>query len=114
VTERVSVQALRELAQKATPSPWQIAQSEVIGIVQREDREEGIWYGRDLVECVGDEDDPQAVADAYFIAACDPQTVLALLDVAEAAYVFLNAENNDPRIEGYFKALGEALQKVEL
>lgn len=41
-------------------------------------------------------------------------TLLALLDVAQCAYVFLNAENNDPRIEGYFKALGEALQKVEL
>lgn len=109
MTDRVSVQALRELSQQAPAGPWFLD-----GNFEITSSWEGIarWSYAEMDRADG------AIENAgktlNFIAACDPQTVLALLDVAEAAYVFLNAENNDPGIEGYYKELQEALGKVEL
>lgn len=98
MSERVSVQALRELAEKAAPGPWHVEDDG--GIPSGWVFPHGAYSS--------------SAADNEFIAACDPQTVQALLGVVECALIFVNADNADRGIEGYFKALGEALKKVEL
>lgn len=80
---------LLELAEKASPGPWGISESEVVGIVQKWADDSGIHYGQDIVEAIGvayvafedgEERNEQVFRDAEFIAACDPTTVIALLD----------------------------------
>lgn len=69
MSEPVDVQAgrLRELAADATPGPWRETQPD-LEIFQRD--------GRRVFVAEADVPD-----DAAFIAACDPQTVLGLLDL---------------------------------
>ncbi len=77
----IAPSALRALAQQATPGPW-------------EPREVQPWHATDVLQALRARDGGQLVicehagTDAAFIAACDPQTILALLDAVEAARPF--------------------------
>lgn len=74
----VQAERLRELAEAATPGPWIRSESRP-WVVTAEARN-----GFDLAYCGPKPPDPgplRAKHDAAFIAACDPQTVLALLDL---------------------------------
>lgn len=71
----IDTKALREAAEKATPGPW---------------RYESQGYGFYRVTCgVRDysivDDKITEIYDARFISLANPQTILALLDVVEAA-----------------------------
>lgn len=61
---------LRELAEKATPGPWDAFSGERFGDVLSDPDGDGARF----VIC------EQSGSDAPYIAACDPQTILALLD----------------------------------
>jgi len=74
---------LRALAQKATPGPWTWEEglASEIGLPPES-------YDANILsptERVATSDGPKWKPNAAFIAACDPATVLALLDIADAA-----------------------------
>jgi hypothetical protein len=76
----IDTKALREAAEKATPGPWRTEPCgtpncwcEVV-VSDVQDQEECIFPSGSA-----------AKADAQFIAAANPQTVIALLDVVDAA-----------------------------
>ncbi len=74
----IAPSALRALAQQASDGPWVAdpAFPRTVGAIDPISSE-GEWLH--LVA------DAQDADDAAFIAACDPQTILALLDAVEAA-----------------------------
>ena len=89
--------ALRRLAEAATPGPWRHFHHATSGTnaVKHDGRTDIVaWQGFDD----SDRKEPRHAANAEYIAACDPQTILALLDrldalekVAEAAQRALTA-----------------------
>lgn len=69
------LQSLRDVAEKATPGPW------VQGMIgERLIDEVDTSYTFGFIKIDNSDDGRDGVADAAFIAACDPQTVLSLLD----------------------------------
>ncbi len=75
----VDLAAMRALAEKATPGERQALGGEGVCLA----------YGGDWIATT--EDGASPVADAEFIAACDPLTVLALVEAVEAAQAFVTA-----------------------
>lgn len=74
----VQLDADEQAAKAATPGPWGISNSEMLGILQLDHFADGsIKYGDDVVEAIGPETDPAAVANAEHIARHDPAAVLA-------------------------------------
>lgn len=67
---------LRELAKKATPGPWHHEEGSFEYVIRPETTE----FKEPLLSLGGRDRD-----DALFIAACDPDTISFLLDIAEAA-----------------------------
>lgn len=86
----MNLSELRKLAEEATPGPWE-AQSPTGG--RRLDWYIDTHYNQDGPEPVWADDYPVSEDDARFIAALDPQTVLRLLDVAEAAAQVANFDS---------------------
>lgn len=87
------VERLRSLAEKATPGPWSLDYD------HRDGGAHQIIYqyqGRTLtlafMSTSSDDDDDSSDHDAAFVAACDPQTILALLDALSAAVTREEAE----------------------
>lgn len=79
----VEVGELRKLAEAATPGPWELVVSP-----RNDERDWDEWFvgfqrGAGQVWFVEDSTSMNE-ADAAFIAACDPATVLALLDALDA------------------------------
>ena len=77
-------QALREKAEQATPGPW------FEDLDWRDDGADQVVYQKDgqmqtLCFLATGRSEDEIDGDARFIAACDPQTVLALLDALDAA-----------------------------
>lgn len=92
---------LRTLAEAATPGPWSVEQDRDVWelYVGRD----GQHHGYKLIKAP--KDDPEvecywpSAADSTYLAACDPQTILALLDELEtlrAALWELLATHGDP------------------
>lgn len=71
---KISLQVLREAAKKAEPGPWILG-----GCSRRMITKPDGYIGDGFIA------DVDTKANAYFIAAANPQTILALLDVVEAA-----------------------------
>lgn len=84
--EVMDIDELRKLAEAATPGPWRAWFSNTLFHVQTYDQEKsplqayvakGSWWGENSITRPGER---QAKANAIFIAAASPATVLALLD----------------------------------
>ena len=81
---------LREIAEAATPGPWE---SRCYGLAKDSWGVHSEQYG--AVAITGtDLGEPGAKVDAEHMAAFDPPTVLALLDVAEAASLHTDDEDS--------------------
>lgn len=101
--DTVNKQALRALAEKATPGPW--VRDEGNDVSVSEDGDEGYWEWQEAGPAqFHDMRGEQAGADADFCAAANPDTVLALLDEIEA----LQAERE--RLRSIISDLQEAIE----
>ena len=72
------LQELRRIAEAATPGPWEVVGLSGYGglyALRMPHRSGRTWYG---VECI------KRREDAKYFAACDPDTILALLDERDA------------------------------
>ncbi len=84
----IAPSALRALAQKATPGPWFSDATDAVEAVPHFEID-GIPWELGLTR-----------PNAAFIAACDPQTILALLDAVEAATdLITNAADSSRDVE---------------
>ncbi len=103
----MTLEELRALAEKATPGPWKCRKSlhgNKYRTVQFDQKSwnESMYTTSEL--------EP---GDARLIAACSPQTILALIDVAEAAAGFVAANpglNGTGPLRGEVDKLSEALK----
>lgn len=92
-TGQVDLDEVRRLARAATPGPWRYNPEKAwhlpTDLPLRRNGEEFVGAGPvDAMICIaatGPADHPQSVADARYIAAADPATVLALLADLDAA-----------------------------
>ena len=100
---------LRKIAEAATPGPWK----------QRERFSRTVETPRQHNPVATAERIVRGVADAVHIATFDPPTVLALLDVAEAAVAFVRADDDwesigdDERWNSTSSDLRAALARLE-
>ncbi|WP_196010582.1 ead/Ea22-like family protein [Citrobacter amalonaticus] len=99
----IDKQALRNLALRATQSPWAM-------------EHENIWYYENgytkhlAYFCQGDDvDDHQDDANTRYVAAADPTTVLALLDELEAKDSTISTQQQE--IRTLLNALEQATEK---
>ncbi len=90
----VDLAALRHLASEATPGPWKQEPQTAAGRVWVKTRSGDC---EPLFNIRSDKGYEQRANDAGFIAACDPQTVLALVEAVEAAQPF---SDEQPCLEG--------------
>jgi hypothetical protein len=120
----VDVMGLRRLAEKATPGPWK-SFSEITGDDAWNPEEQTITIGAEGVllatyktEYVEYPDHEQNAANAAFIAAANPQAVLALLDRIEALekglYEILRVHANDSKRPKAFYIADETLSNCRL
>lgn len=80
---------LRRLAEAATPGPWKVDDFTTVT-----EADEGTTLWVDV--CGGD---TQAEKDAAYIAACDPQTVAALVEAVKAAQAVMDTSNGETRVQ---------------
>lgn len=108
---------LREVAEAATPGPWQWWQGDILATEDRgklfilaalRNGNAGatVRFRRDHVM----DAEPDGHPDAEHIATFDPSTVLALLDVAETADGLLTHYHDD--FQGAFTSMQAALDRL--
>lgn len=85
MTEEAKLVELRELAKQATPGPWTFGAQWICRKLgdPRQPGNPDTDYQYLAQVPLNDYDSPRWNADAAFIAACDPQTILSLLDEIE-------------------------------
>lgn len=103
---------LRKLAEKATKGPWYVARG---GLRKERADHDTVYACNDDLNYVAECKDflcfhepPRNSENAAFIAALDPQTVIALLDVVEAAQALVATEEGGEQ-DHAFRKLAEAL-----
>lgn len=102
---------LAELAGKATPGPWEASHRDVGNPENDPDKECGCMLGWEI------NGPPKAWHrgqferghDAVFIAACSPERIRALCDVAEAARSLIEGGDQEPA----WVALADALARLD-
>jgi hypothetical protein len=118
MTEHINLKALKEAAEKATPGPWTPEGRSTASYV----RSPGQVRTHHIAQCNA-WDHPaahngpapsrgQAYSNAAFIAATDPQTILALVAVVEAARNVFKCDGRMVSLEGgptEWRALHDAL-----
>ena len=90
--------ALRVKAEAATPGPWAGGRHDMFSILDGY-KSKYIYAGRDIVAVSPGWDkkgEAQVIADAVFIAAANPATVLRLLDVINTLAIWLSYSNDCP------------------
>lgn len=109
------MRSLREIAEAATLGPWVLASEEYAGITDHTILNGKVGAGQHAIATSSSVFSRRAGDDAEFIAAFDPTTVLALLDVAEAASELNDVSRalGDGGVrDADFTALSEALDRL--
>lgn len=75
---------MRKLARAATPGPWRLGSQNDEAVVMTRAPLEYYWWSPGHQPYMLERDGLYPKADAAYIAACDPQTILALLDERDA------------------------------
>ncbi len=104
----VDLAALRHLASEATPGPWKQEPQTAAGRVWVKTRSGDC---EPLFNIRSDKGYEQRANDAGFIAACDPQTVLALVEAVEAA-VNVDILADMGEIESHVLGAGSPLRRL--
>lgn len=79
------IAALKELAQRATPGPWDVVDGNRVSVTLPCPPVEQCGYDSVCVALTYPDRRHNHVANAAFIAACDPSTILKLVAVVESA-----------------------------
>jgi hypothetical protein len=105
---------LREISEKATDGPWvcdEFKDSIMLKSTILMDSGEIIPVPIDCIAHMQSSNQPNWKQDCEYIAAFDPPTVKALLDVVEIAGMFIESTKNETGNPNYFRVkLNEALK----